>query len=257
MAQGKTVLVSVIANRPCTVTGSVEDQTLAFASSDGHTYRAFLGISPIAELAPVTINIQAQDESNHTASATTVIHVSAGNFDYEELALEPDVSALLAPDISVPEAERLQGIFSLKTPQILWSGLFIWPYEGTITSSFAIRRLYNGELSSYHAGIDIGGEAGAPVYAAASGQVVLAETLQVRGNAVIINHGAGVFTCYYHLQDIVVSPWQQVQQGELLGHLDSTGLSTGPHLHWEMRVGGVPVDPVEWTTRVMQTGDNP
>jgi murein DD-endopeptidase MepM/ murein hydrolase activator NlpD len=102
-------------------------------------------------------------------------------------------------------------------------------------------------VTTYHEGIDLGGITGEPVHAAAAGVVVLAETLQVRGNAVILDHGAGVLSGYYHLDRIAVQAGQRVGQGDLLGAMGATGLVTGSHLHWELRVGGVAVDPREWT----------
>jgi murein DD-endopeptidase MepM/ murein hydrolase activator NlpD len=77
--------------------------------------------------------------------------------------------------------------------------------------------------------------------------VVLAEPLDVRGNAVILDHGLGVFTGFWHLSRIDVTVGQMVGRGEVVGLVGNTGLSTGPHLHWEMRVLGVPVDPFQWT----------
>jgi murein DD-endopeptidase MepM/ murein hydrolase activator NlpD len=81
--------------------------------------------------------------------------------------------------------------------------------------------------------------------------VALAGPLEVRGNAVILDHGWGVYSGYYHLSEVVVAEGQLVAQGEMIGRLGNTGLSTGAHLHWEMRVGGVLVDPLEWTTRLI------
>ena len=86
--------------------------------------------------------------------------------------------------------------------------------------------------------------------APASGTVVLAEPLDVRGNAVVIDHGAGVFTGYWHLSQIDVQAGQQVKPGDQLGLVGTTGLSTGNHLHWEMRVHGIAVDPLQWTGKV-------
>jgi murein DD-endopeptidase MepM/ murein hydrolase activator NlpD len=80
-----------------------------------------------------------------------------------------------------------------------------------------------------------------------TGTVALAEPLQVRGNAVILDHGLGVLTGFWHLSQIDVSPGEQVAKGQVVGLVGNTGLSTGPHLHWEMRVLSVPVDPLQWT----------
>ena len=85
------------------------------------------------------------------------------------------------------------------------------------------------------------------VLAPITGTVVLAEPLQVRGQVVILDHGLGVFTGFWHLSRIDVAEGQLVGRGEVIGLVGNTGLSTGPHLHWEMRVLGVPVDPLQWT----------
>lgn len=239
-----------MANRECQLVGSVGDQALAFTSNGSITQTALFGISPIADLETLTIVVTATAADGSTMTANASLQVIAGTFDSEEIDFTPEVGALLAPDISVPEQDRLEALYMQVSTRRLWQGLFIWPHKGILTSTFGERRLYDGTLSSYHGGLDIAGDTGDPVLAAATGKVILAETLQVRGNAVIIDHGAGVFTAYFHMEDIAVQVGQLVQQGDLLGHVDSTGLSTGPHLHWELRVGGVPVDPIEWTERV-------
>jgi murein DD-endopeptidase MepM/ murein hydrolase activator NlpD len=104
-------------------------------------------------------------------------------------------------------------------------------------------------VTSYHTGHDYGADAGTPILAPNAGTVALAEPLQVRGNVVILDHGLGVFSAFWHLSRIDVEAGQIVSQGEVVGLVGNTGLSTGPHLHWEMRVLGVPVDPVQWTKR--------
>ena len=82
--------------------------------------------------------------------------------------------------------------------------------------------------------------------AAASGTVVLADTLNVRGNAVVIDHGWGVYTGYWHQTEIYVQPGERVSTGQVIGTVGSTGRVTGAHLHWELWVNGVPVDPMQW-----------
>jgi murein DD-endopeptidase MepM/ murein hydrolase activator NlpD len=132
----------------------------------------------------------------------------------------------------------------------LWSGTFGLPLAGEIrvTAPFGQRRSYNGgPVASYHAGQDLGADKGVPVLAPITGTVVLAEPLNVRGRAVILDHGLGVFTGFWHLSQIDVTVGQAVGRGEVVGLVGNSGLSTGPHLHWEMRVLGVPVDPFQWT----------
>jgi murein DD-endopeptidase MepM/ murein hydrolase activator NlpD len=117
-----------------------------------------------------------------------------------------------------------------------------------ITSPFGTRRSYNdGPVSGFHGGTDFGAGTGTPIYAPAAGRVVLAEELIVRGNAVLIDHGIGVFSGYWHQSELAVREGQTVQPGDLIGYVGDTGLVTGAHLHWEMRVGGFAVDPIQWT----------
>jgi len=118
------------------------------------------------------------------------------------------------------------------------SGRFIWPVNGTFTSPFGYRW---GRL---HAGIDIAVPAGTPLRAADGGTVAIAGWTGGYGNYTCINHGGGVSTCYGHQSRIGVSVGQSVSQGQVIGYSGNTGNSTGPHLHFEVRIGGNPVDPM-------------
>jgi murein DD-endopeptidase MepM/ murein hydrolase activator NlpD len=117
---------------------------------------------------------------------------------------------------------------------------FIWPVRGTVTSGFGMRW---GRL---HAGIDIAAPMGTPVRAAQSGQVIFAGTQGGYGNLVLIAHGDGIVTAYAHLSSIGVGVNQFVDRGQIIGAVGSTGHSTGPHLHFEVRVNGRPVDPMAY-----------
>jgi murein DD-endopeptidase MepM/ murein hydrolase activator NlpD len=114
-------------------------------------------------------------------------------------------------------------------------------------SRFGSRRSYNGsEYSYYHTGLDYCGQVGDPIYAAAPGMVVFAGPLTVRGNATMIDHGMGVFTAYMHQSEILVNVGDRVEQGQIIGKVGNTGRVEGPHLHFEVLVGGVPVNPLDW-----------
>lgn len=124
------------------------------------------------------------------------------------------------------------------------SGVFIWPTSGPITSPFGYRIHPIFGTQIYHSGIDIGVDTGTPIMAADSGVVVEADWLGGYGYAVVIDHGNGLSTLYGHNSELAVSPGQSVQQGQVIAYAGSTGYSTGPHCHFEVRVDGSPVDPM-------------
>lgn len=125
-------------------------------------------------------------------------------------------------------------------------GKFIYPVSGPITSPFGWR--YHPVLgySRMHTGIDIAVPTGTPVHAAASGNVVIAGWMGGYGYAVVINHGGGITTLYGHNSSLAVHVGQSVSQGQVIAYAGSTGISTGPHVHFEVRSNGNPVNPMGW-----------
>jgi len=126
-------------------------------------------------------------------------------------------------------------------------GNLSWPVIGSITSGFGMRRHpLLGGAPMFHTGIDISASYGTPVKAVAPGRVIFAGWYGGYGKLVILDHGGGISTLYAHLSRIVVNLEEQVSEGEVIGYVGSTGLSTGPHLHFEVRVNGEPKDPTLW-----------
>ena len=153
---------------------------------------------------------------------------------------------------SPDESQKLAQASAVVTMAPLWQGLFRVPAPGEVTAPFGEARSYNGgPVASWHGGVDLAAPAGGPVLAAAAGRVVLAQKLTVQGNTVVIDHGLGLISAYFHMDAIQVKVGDAVKQGQAVGVVGNTGLSTGPHLHWEIRLGGVPVDPWQWTKRVV------
>lgn len=126
------------------------------------------------------------------------------------------------------------------------NGSMIWPVGGTVTSEFGWRTHPISGTRKYHSGIDIGADYGTPIAAAQSGTVEYAGWISGYGNTVILNHGGGITTLYGHNQSLAVSVGQQVSQGETIAYCGSTGNSTGPHCHFEVRNGGEPVSPYNY-----------
>ncbi|MFY9781016.1 MAG: peptidoglycan DD-metalloendopeptidase family protein [Candidatus Baltobacteraceae bacterium] len=158
--------------------------------------------------------------------------------DSEERALE----AAIAQRQRELEAQRTAAGGSPAAPAH-GSGQFIWPVHGPITSPFGYRTNPFGGAPDFHPGLDIAAETGTPILAADSGRVIIAGWVSGYGNYIAIDHGRGISTGYGHCSRIDVSVGQDVQRGQVIGAVGSTGHSTGPHVHFEIRVNGRPVDP--------------
>jgi murein DD-endopeptidase MepM/ murein hydrolase activator NlpD len=256
--QGQTWTLHVRGIEPFSVAGSFDGQALHWipgeTSDSGSEFWALVPIHALAQPGLHTLVLRPRDSYGHEEELGIDIPVRAGEFDSWRIVLSAATSQLLEPKLVRGEAEMLAEIWSLSAPQPLWEGRFerpvhsVWP----ISSPFGQRRAYNdGPTNGYHSGVDFSAKQGALVRAPAAGTVVLADGLTVRGNAVILDHGAGVHTGYYHLWEILAERGATVEKGDVLGRVGSSGLSTGAHLHWELRVGNVAVDPLQWTAETV------
>lgn len=251
VAQGNTLLLIVRAEEEVSLAGSVDGQSLIFTREEGE-YWALAGFPPWSEPGAHSWSIVATDDEGRAVEASGYLLVTAADFPIQYIDLPSGKEVLLDPELVQAEWARVRALFLQVTPARLWQGRFLLPAEGEISSLFGSRRSYEGgPVASYHMGVDYAAPEGAPVVAANSGRIALAEELTVRGGTVIIDHGLGVHTGYFHLSGITVAPGQEVERGALIGYVGSTGLATGAHLHWEMRIGEIGVDPTEWTVRAI------
>jgi murein DD-endopeptidase MepM/ murein hydrolase activator NlpD len=242
--QGQTLAVWLEARRPVSFELRL-DGTAYPVISQGRRGWALVSIPSLTPPGDETLTVTAGD----TVVAIPV-PIEAGTFDMYHIPAEVSRPILDQAQKVRAEAARLTALCSSRsatgwTPRSRFSS----PLEGVFprSSPYGSRRTYEPDPTvSAHEGEDYSAPAGTPVNAPAAGFVVLAEPLFVRGNAVVLDHGSGVFTGYWHLQELAVHPGDRVEAGQLLGRVGSTGLSTGAHLHWELRVGGVAVDPLQW-----------
>jgi murein DD-endopeptidase MepM/ murein hydrolase activator NlpD len=241
-------VIELQANRAVTLTGSLADRPLSFVNLGG-SYWALVGFPSWSALGPQNLVVEARSALGEVLQVTDTVTVTYARFPTESVDIPSDREFLLDPAIVWAERERLVAIYAQFSLDKLWADVFVHPLEViTLTSAYGAVRQYDTG-PGYHAGVDFDGELGDPVFAAADGLVVLAEPLQVRGNAVILDHGLGVYSNYFHMSELAVQQGESVSKGQIIGAVGSTGLSTGTHLHWEVRVGGIAVDPFEWTRR--------
>ena len=172
-------------------------------------------------------------------------HVAAQVAEMEDLsaAEEAELESLIRERERELEAQRRAAGISGGVESAGGSGSFSWPVTGTITSPFGWRSNPFGGSPEFHQGLDIAAPTGTTVAAAAGGTVIMAQWYGGYGNYILIDHGGGYSTGYGHLSAIYVSSGQTVTRGQAIGAVGSTGQSTGPHLHFEVRINGKPVDP--------------
>ena len=217
--------------------------------SEGEHYYGLVGVDALAVLGSLQLSLHATDRNGASYHYARTLTVVDGGYQYEDIVLSASVTDLLSdPTVTANERQLLADTVSPVTAARYWQGHFQRPVPSGITSEFGTRRSYNGGgYHSYHGGVDFSARGGTAVHAPAPGRVVLAQRLHVRGNVTIIDHGLGVYSALLHQEQIYVSVGDTVTAGQHIGEIGATGLVTGPHLHWEMYLGGVQVDPMQWT----------
>jgi len=176
------------------------------------------------------------------------VEISVREKDYGErrLTLPKEMVELDPPTLERVKAEAAVMKAALEVaPGIpLWRGDFLKPCEGEVGGAFGRRSIINGQVRSPHSGVDLKAAQGTPVKAMNQGRVVLTCDHFFTGLSVVVDHGGGIQSLYFHLEKISVKEKQQVEKGQVVGYVGSTGRSTGPHLHLSVRVNGARVDPL-------------
>jgi len=211
------------------------------------TWLTILGTDPTMPVGKQVVTVEGVTVSGKVVRARRDVSVTKVTFPSRRVTFDPEIQKLITPEAVARERRAVVEALRVLHPEGLWEDPLLLPVEARISSPYGVLSVYQGRVSGFHGGADIAADAGTPVRAAGRGIVRLAEALPLSGNAVIIDHGLGLVTFYLHMQEVRVPPNQRVERGDIVGLVGSTGLSTGPHLHWEMRVNGVKVDPLPWT----------
>jgi len=178
------------------------------------------------------------------------VAVAAEDFRVQSMTLpmdqvDPDAASLKRIGL---EKEKVKGVFAAFTPERLWAKGFIVPVEGTATGAFGSKRILNGQTRNQHNGEDISATLGTPVKATNGGVVKMVDDHFFSGTSVILDHGLGLYTMYFHLATAQVKEGARVERGQVIGTVGQSGRATGPHLHWGAWLNGSRVNPFALTT---------
>lgn len=245
---GAALMEGRLDNRPVWFApAEVPDIAPGDAARAAGQFIALVGLDALVKPGPYTLIIKATGSDGSVSQEIKTITVLPRNYVLESVKLNKTLSATLDPEINIAEAQEVANIYSGFNAEKWWAGPLRWPITGKLSAVYGNRRMYNGiNLGTYHSGIDIVASKGLTVVAAAPGRVVAVRPYVVRGLTVVMDHGRGVFTSYDHLSEALVAEGQMVNVGDPIGRVGTTGRSQGPHLHFELAVGGAPVDPTYW-----------
>ncbi len=187
------------------------------------------------------------------------IEVIAGNYTKEQIQANP---SKVKPNPKnqeriKQEREEANKIYSNYNQARLWDSAFIYPMQSAITSPFGSARVFNNELKSYHSGTDFRAKIGTEIHASNRGKVVIAKNRFLAGGSVVLDHGEGLFSMYYHCSELKVKVGQIVEKGDLIALSGATGRVSGPHLHFGILVRGAQVDPLDFIAQANALFTNP
>jgi len=243
-------VINVQTREAVTLSGNLVDKKLNFVAN-GNDQLALQGVHALLDTGVYPLLIEATLPDGTKQSYQQMVLVTSGGYLSEDIPLNDP--STLDPAITEPELQNILALTSVFTPTRYWNGVFNSPAVDPtcFTSRYGTRRTYKVinsdiEVPGFHSGLDFCGGEGLQIFAPAAGRVVFSAPLTVRGNATIIDHGWGVFTGFWHQSQTFVNVGDVVEPGQVIGLVGGTGRVTGAHLHWEVWVNGVQVNPVDW-----------
>lgn len=249
MVQGGTEIVRLQVKDGYSASGILVDHPLSFFQVDNEKV-ALQGVHALLEPGVYPLRVEASLPDGTRQSFEQMVLVTPGNYRSESIYVDPTT---IDPTVTEPESNQILSITGPVSGTKYWNGIFTSPavYPDEFTSFYGTRRTYYGlnsdlTVEGFHTGLDFAGGEGLQIFAPAPGQVVFAGPLTVRGNATIIDHGRGVYSGFWHQSERFVNAGDVVEQGQVIGLVGGTGRVTGPHLHWEVWVNGVQVNPLDW-----------
>jgi murein DD-endopeptidase MepM/ murein hydrolase activator NlpD len=245
---GEVVMLTIESTRPLhEVRVSAFDRSfLCFETADPLKWSGLIGIDLNTKPGPHVVNVTGLDADGKAVTVEYPMAVLPREFATRTLTVDerfvsPPREALARIQ---KESEKVRAIIDSVSPARYWRGPFVLPVPGRPISEFGKRSVYNGQPRSPHAGTDFAGATGTPIKAPNAGKVVLAADLYYSGITVILDHGQGLYSYFGHMSALSAHEGDTVAAGDVVGKVGATGLVTGPHLHWSVRLAGTRVDPL-------------
>ena len=246
--QGEVLLVTVEdKNGISSISGTMFNKPVNFYKNPtGKKYAALVGIDMDTKPDSYKLALNIADINGKKSMKEYRFRIKSADFGTQKLTLPPSKVTLDDETLKKVETEKekIGKVWEIFTEGRLWDGNFIQPVAGEMSDNFGLRRIINGEQKSPHTGVDVDATEGAPVQASNSGRAIFTDDQFFSGQTLIIDHGLGLFTMYFHLSEIFVTYGANVKKGEVIAKVGKTGRATGPHLHWGVRLNGARINPL-------------
>lgn len=256
---GEVLLVTLEIKDPDpVVVGKLRDRTIPFfRMGPGARYGGLIGIDLADGPTQEEVLVWVQESSRSRVVQRYRLQVQRAQFGVQELTLPRESVDLDQETLERVEAEQKQIVEKLSgvSEKKLWRGQFVIPVEGKLARTFGLRRVINGQARNPHSGEDIYAPEGTPIAASNDGTVKLTGDFFFSGKSIVLDHGLGLYTMYFHLSEVSVREGERVSKGQTIGRVGATGRATGPHLHWGMRLNGARVNPLSLMKLPLGTAD--
>src|SRR5215510_14322648 len=255
--QGDIVELRIPGMGLTSVEGRMEKAVVPFFSNGTGDYTAFVGADLEARPGFVTVTVKGMTTTGIQRDSQISLLIKPKAFKKESFSVGAEFDQL-SPEVRERirrDQDEFARAFMTSSPDRLWRGPFVLPVSSEVSSPFGYRRIINGAPRAPHTGVDLRAALGSEVVAANHGRVVLLGDFFFSGNSLVLDHGAGLYTMYFHLSGFKVEMGAAVRKGDVIGLSGMTGRVTGPHLHWGARINGARIDPFELVNKLGNAQD--
>jgi murein DD-endopeptidase MepM/ murein hydrolase activator NlpD len=252
--QGDIVAIRIPGTGLTAVEGRMGKTTVPFYLRPSGYYTGLIGADLEAKPGVVTLTLKKTSVSGAERDSQVALHIKPKSFKKESFSVASEFDQLSPETLERirNDQQQFSRAYGSSTPERLWEGTFVLPVSSEVTSPFGYRRVINGTPRAPHTGVDLKAATGTPVVAANHGRVALVGDFFFSGHSVVLDHGGGLCTMYFHLTETKVEIGAPVGKGDVIGLSGMTGRVTGPHLHWGARINGARIDPFELLKKLGQ-----
>jgi murein DD-endopeptidase MepM/ murein hydrolase activator NlpD len=259
IVQGGIAELEVPGTELAAVEGRFGKEKIPFYLNAQGNFAALLGVDLEAKPGPAKLHIKRTTRSGMSRESEISLRIKAKSFPQEDFSVAAEFDQL-TPEVLErvrKEQQQFARAFSTSVPVRLWEKAFMMPVTMEVSSPFGYRRVINGTPRAPHTGVDLRAPMATEVAAANHGRVALIGNFFFSGKSIVLDHGGGLYTLYFHLSEFKVEHDNDVHKGDVIGLSGMTGRVTGPHLHWSARLNGARIDPFELVEKLGGKLDKP